>query len=411
MAPMPTPSHRDPILPLRLTLAALLALATLLPPRALAAQSEVAPAAGSVVIPLHPYAGRLRTVRVLVAGDSLDFLFDTGGGVTVVSPAVAERIGCTPTGRRVGFRMTGERLDAATCPDVPLAIGGVATRGEAGVFDMMALLGRENRPVHGMISLRSFAGRTVTVDLVGNRLVLETPATLAERTRGMTPVRARVATGQDGSQAVLFVGLPVRDRELWLELDSAHQLATFLAPHSARLLGLADSVTRAEIVLPLAHGVDVRAPVIVKDVIYDGVLSGGLMERGVWTLDLARGHAWVGAVAPLLAIPARTAGPVAPPVSDPVGYYEMDVVVDGRPQPGVMRIERRDGRLVGELRGIGEEDALPLQSLTVQGNRMEYVLMLRQPTPVRLTFRGVEGTGTWGDGPPRTGAARTVKRT
>ncbi|HEX5830022.1 MAG TPA: hypothetical protein VFY16_03505, partial [Gemmatimonadaceae bacterium] len=65
----------------------------------------------------------------------------------------------------------------------------------------------------------------------------------------------------------------------------------------------------------------------------------------------------------------------------------------------------------GELRGIGEEDALPLQSLTVQGNRMEYVLMLRQPTPVRLTFRGVEGTGTWGDGPPRTGAARAVKRT
>src|SRR5687768_2932231 len=81
-----------------------------------------APAAAQDTIPLRPLWGRLKTVRVHVAGDSLDFLFDTGGSVTLVSPAVAARLGCVPTGRQLGFRMTGEKLAGPYCPAVPLRV-------------------------------------------------------------------------------------------------------------------------------------------------------------------------------------------------------------------------------------------------------------------------------------------------
>src|SRR5689334_13196001 len=117
------------------------------------------PALAQDTIPLRPLWGRLRSVRVQVAGDSLDFLFDTGGSITLVSREVAARIGCTPTGRQLGFRMTGEKLAGAYCPNVALRVGPLAVRADAGVADMAAVLGRPEPGVHGMISLQSFAGR------------------------------------------------------------------------------------------------------------------------------------------------------------------------------------------------------------------------------------------------------------
>jgi hypothetical protein len=63
-----------------------------------------------VVVDLVPYAGRLLTVRAVAGVDTLRLLFDTGGGRTLLVPDVAHRLGCIPSGRVVGFRMSGERV-------------------------------------------------------------------------------------------------------------------------------------------------------------------------------------------------------------------------------------------------------------------------------------------------------------
>jgi hypothetical protein len=253
-------------------------------------------ARAQTVIPLAHPTPTIRTVRVVVANDTLDFLFDTGGGVTVISPAVAAKIGCAPSGRSVGFRMTGQMLAGPYCHDVALSLGGLALRDDAGVMDLAQMLGPSAPRVDGMISLSTQRGRALTLDFEGNQLIVETPATLEARVRDMTPLAARLATGVSGGELGVFIGVPVETTMLWLEWDSEHNARTFLAPHAAALLGVTDSTGQGAIALPLAPTVKPVIAVQTKDIIHDGVLSARFLERATWSVDLATGRMWVGAI-------------------------------------------------------------------------------------------------------------------
>lgn len=269
-----------------------LALATTLGTSAAIAQSPI-------VIPLGHPTPTMRTVRVAIGGDSLDFLFDTGGGVTVISPEVAAKIGCTPSGRSVGFRMTGQMLAGPYCHDVALSVGGLSLHDDAGVMDFAQILGPNAPKVGGMISLSTLRGRALTLDLEHERLTIEMPASLAARARDMTPLTARIATGVSGGELGVFVGVPVQTTMLWLEWDSENNGRTFLAPHAAKLLGVTDSTGRGAVTLPLAPGVHPVIAVQAKEIIHDGVLSARFLERATWSVDLATGRLWIGPIAPV----------------------------------------------------------------------------------------------------------------
>ena len=78
-----------------------------------------------VEVALTPYIGQLVSVDAIIGSDTARLIFDTGGGETVISPSIAERIGCIPSGRSVGYRMSGDRVEFAYCPSVTISIGGV----------------------------------------------------------------------------------------------------------------------------------------------------------------------------------------------------------------------------------------------------------------------------------------------
>lgn len=42
----------------------------------------------------HDALGKAPTINVQIGGKTYSFLFDTGGGVTAISPAIAKEIGC-----------------------------------------------------------------------------------------------------------------------------------------------------------------------------------------------------------------------------------------------------------------------------------------------------------------------------
>lgn len=378
-------------------------------PEAPARPSLQARETAPVAIPLRTLFGRLRTVRVRVGEDSLDFLFDTGNGTTLLSPELATKLGCHPVGRAVGFRMTGERMEGPRCEGVHLEVGGIAVELSAGVVDVSRLLDRPAPGVAGVLSLAAFAGRAITLDLARGRLVVESPASLAARTRTMTRVPLRLATGIAGAELCAFVGIPSARATLWLEWDSGHQAPVFLAPHAARLLGVPDSLKRVDVELPLANGVVV--PALVRDIIYDGVLGAAAIERAVWTLDLARGRMWVSALAPIPALPRDTAAVVTPPSADPTGVYETSATIQGHVQRGVLIVRRDDGALRAFERAVGEDDIVQLPNVAATGNELRYTLPLREPTPAHVAFDGLVGTGTWGDpANGRGGALRLVKR-
>jgi Aspartyl protease len=251
---------------------------------------------GPVTVPLHRYAGALKTVSVTAGGSAWPFLFDTGGGLTLITPKLAARLGCTPFGRVTGFRMSGEPVHFRHCEAAGLDVSGVRLdHAPIAVFDLMALLPPELPELGGLLSLESFRDRPVTIDWAADRLVLETEASLAERTRRLPEMRMRLATGEDGASVTVLVEVAARRGSLWFLLDSGNLAGTLLAPHALALLGLSppgsppvlDRVSLEPVGLPAVTG-----PAEVRDLIYDGVFGEGFLGRGVFTLDLRSRRLW-----------------------------------------------------------------------------------------------------------------------
>lgn len=394
-------------------------LSCLLPARAVAQQNltaatSTASLSAPVAIPFTRGPGHLRTIRVSVGADSADYLFDTGGGVTVISPQDSARLGCTPGGRGFGVRLTGEALSGRTCANVTLGVGPFSVTTDAGVMDLARLLGPGAPAVRGLVSLNAFEGRALTLDLARERMVVETPTSLAARVRHMTPLPMRLATGEHGGQLTVYVGLRARNGAmLWFEWDSENNASTLVSPEALALLG-GDSTSRmTDLPVALAPGLEVMIPMMTKgNMIHDGVLSAGFIERAVWTVDLAHGRLWVGPIAPITVLTDAGGGGVVPtpPSRDPVGVYRTTTHVGSRANTGVMEIRRENGKLVAGARDVGEDDVHSLYDVVMQGDTLRYDIHIPGPVPVQLVFDGLSGKGTWGDGGvKRGGASEAVK--
>jgi hypothetical protein len=245
------------------------------------------PLAGEVSIRLEPYVGRLVTVVVRVGEERLRLLLDTGGGQTLVTPRVAQRLGCTPRGRSVGLRMNGERVEFRCCDAVPVEIGGRPLRAsELAIWDVMSVLPKDVPPLDGVLALDRLAGQPFTLDLSGRTLTLESAASLDRRVARARRLEARVATGLSGADLTVFVH-GVLGQPGWFLFDSGNLDMTQVAPHmlpptastSAGLLTL-DGLPPAEV------------PTRVRDIIHDGVLAESFLRGWVWTFRLARGEVW-----------------------------------------------------------------------------------------------------------------------
>lgn len=242
-------------------------------------------------IQLSTYAGLLRSMTVTVANTAHPFIFDTGGGETMITPEVASRIGCTPYGRTIGFRAGGEQVAFEYCDDVLLRLGDVAIAPErVGVFDLKSILPAGAPPADGVVSLRSFRGRAVTIDLARGRIIVETAETVVVRPRAMRPVTIRVATGPTGAETTVYIAARAGGRRVWLLLDSGNGDAALLAPHVARMAGLAQS--EGEALIEIDGLGPIRLPVRTENMIYDGMLGAAFMQDWIFTVDLGSSRAW-----------------------------------------------------------------------------------------------------------------------
>ncbi len=263
-----------------------------------------------ITLPLRDYVGRLKTIDVRIGSETHAFLFDTAAGETLLTPETAARLGCTPSGRTVDFRMTGERVEFQQCTGMALDFGGlVVEHPQIGVFDLMALLPQGLPPLAGIVSLKSFESQVLTLDWRCQCVVLESEESARERRRAMSPVPARFATGPSGVSLVAFLAFQAGPHRVWLELDSGNLDRVLLAPHAARLLGLSlDGVPASsaagmtspvprwdlpEAALRFPGQEPDLLPVGVRDLIHDGALGISFIERWRFTLDLRNGQVWV----------------------------------------------------------------------------------------------------------------------
>lgn len=74
-------------------------------------------------IKLKPYIENMKTVDVFIEGKKYNFLFDTGGSETIISPEIAKTIKKEIYGSTTGFRMSGEIIKAQKADDITLSMG------------------------------------------------------------------------------------------------------------------------------------------------------------------------------------------------------------------------------------------------------------------------------------------------
>jgi hypothetical protein len=259
---------------------------------------------GSVVVPLKTYAGRLVTVDVELKGVTAPFLVDTSGGLTVLTPEAAQRIGCTGP-PMVALHADGDRAELPRCGPVALTIAGQRFESEAAVFDLAKVLPRDAPPVGGVIALGTLEARPFTLELAARRLTFESEASLAARARDALPLRVRVQRAAMGVAVDLFVAVRGVGGPLWFQLDSTNlgdavvsrQALPALAIPEEQGRGLA-SGGRGTVDLQIEGlgALPVRA--VAGELIYDGVFSAEAVEMLAVTVDLRAGKAWAKRAAP-----------------------------------------------------------------------------------------------------------------
>ena len=237
------------------------------------------------VISLHPYFRDLRSVRAVRGDDTLTFLFDTGGGATAITPALAASIGCRPYGRQVGHRMDGEPVAFQACDSISFVLDGWAVRhAPVAVFDVNAVLPPSLPKLDGILSLESFRDQVITIDWPRSRIVVHSKDEQGTALAGQG-LRVRFATGDDGGTLSALVPVAGRRGPLWFLLDSGDILGTLVDPHVLRdsLLTL-----RADSTVDLAIGgrAAERTRVTAVSINLDGVLGTAYLLGGPVSLDL-----------------------------------------------------------------------------------------------------------------------------
>lgn len=246
-----------------------------------------------IQLTLSPYANSdLRTVEVTVNGHESPFIFDTGAGVTVLTPQQTRYAGCMPFGQITGIRADGGKVTSSRCGPVPLSIGDYRVDREVAEFDLDKLLGKGAPPVGGILGLASFDGAAITLDLAHDRVTIETRRSLARRIRGMRPISVRITRGA-GGDVVPFIEAKARTGTLWLEVDSGNDGPVFLAPHAQQQLGISiPEHGKQQVDIDVVGLGPVPVTVASRDLIYDGQLDPTFLRQIELTIDFGRGKAW-----------------------------------------------------------------------------------------------------------------------
>jgi hypothetical protein len=253
------------------------------------------PASKATVIKLEPYLGNALAMHISVNGHEGLFLFDTGGGVSIITPEFAKSIGCTPWGNIAGFRMTGQRMDFPRCDNAQPSVGATPLKAATlGVFDLAGLLPKDAPRLDGSVGLDLFAGKAITFDAAGQTLTIESPDSLVARVRNAKEIPVRLVRDAGGLALEVEAGVPTDRGMAWMEVDSGNGGPFVIDNHVAALFHLDPNGKGTQTVrFELAAGIAVKGPARTADLIMDGNLGARFLRSRIITIDLGSGRAWL----------------------------------------------------------------------------------------------------------------------
>jgi len=255
--------------------------------------SAAAAAANEPIVLKMEQFRRSVAVRVEVGGKERLFQFDTGGGNTFISPEIAKELGCEKGARIVGFRMTGDKLEAPRCDDVAIKIGGhTFVAPTAGVYQV-GEFNAKGVTVDGLLALDVFEGKTITIDFAGLKLIVETPESAAQRIEGATEVPARMIREMGGYAITIDAQVPSKVGHLGFEIDSGNGGTLLIAKPYASVFGFDPDKGPKMGSFPIGKGIEASGLVMPAGITLDGNLGMPFLKNYIVTLDLEKGRLWL----------------------------------------------------------------------------------------------------------------------
>lgn len=187
--------------------------------------------------------------------------------------------------------MSGERIDGPRCEAASLGVGGWASpRHTVLVFDLNALLPPDWPRLDGLVSLATFDGSIVTIDLPGRRLVVDDPVPANARA-----LRVRFERSVTGLALVAFVATQQAGSDYWLEIDTGSNGTVILNEPLAAAFGIAapGSATASPVNLHLDGGPTLATTATTAKLRFDGNVGLGTLGTSVLTFDLQNQRAWI----------------------------------------------------------------------------------------------------------------------
>jgi Aspartyl protease len=254
------------------------------------------------------YLAHVLTIPVTVGDIATKFIFDTGIGLSLISEALAAKVGCHPDGSTfTGRRMSGQAVTVPLGTLASLRVGASQLRHvPVGIFDMHAMAGLGD--VEGFMSLSCFRALPVTVDYRAGLLIFEDEASLARRVGAGTPVAVHVSHDGCSTDLMLGIDLPT-GRPISVEVDTGSDtliLNQRLAAESGidlhgpgiRQVKSSDetghefvryfTALRGDITVSGAPSIRMADPqVMFQEIIYDGLVGDSFLRNFATTYDLA----------------------------------------------------------------------------------------------------------------------------
>ncbi len=247
---------------------------------------------------LENYVGDLKKVIVTIESNSYNFLFDTGGGETFISPEIAKSLGKTIYGNSAGFRMSGEMIKYRKTDSVSFNVYRTTIfHSTIGILDIMSLLPKGFSKLDGVLSLKSFHDKILTLDLANNRIILETTSSYGKLIKNKIALQSRFANGPDGNEMIIFLGIHKQKHLYWFLFDSGNIGELLLSRHTAYEWGLeSDTVSQWKQLGPLNINIGVKqftSEAASKDIIYDGSLNFAILSKSTFIINFSQKQVWI----------------------------------------------------------------------------------------------------------------------
>lgn len=246
------------------------------------------------VIKLERFRKALWKVNITVKGKTGDFLFDTGGGITLLATDFSKDIDCTFWGRFTGYNMFGKKGGGPYCSDVPLSSRGISlTPVNVGRMSFDGYFPGDKAP-DGLLSLDSFDGKVITIDQKAATITIESEKSLKKRIKAMKEFPMRIVRECTGRCLGVVLGVKTEKGMTWLNIDTGAGGVSIFSKEYASLFGLGEEEKGQEVNYAIDKDFKITGPAMVTEMIMDGNLGQPFLANYVLTLDLQNGRLWLG---------------------------------------------------------------------------------------------------------------------